>query len=65
MIKAKFAKGKSTVTVGGNLEWIIADLMASTPIIIDSVFKRLGLSKETEKDIVREIISNLEKQFLQ
>ena len=58
---------KSLFKPGGMLYKIlsvIADLLATPPVVISAVCKRLELPKDIKKDIVREVINDLEEKFL-
>ena len=64
MIKAMLDEGKCKVEIEGNILSVIADLLATPPVVISAVCKRLELPKDIKKDIVREVINDLEEKFL-
>lgn len=65
MIKAILNEEKSLVETNGNILSLTAELLAISPVVISSVFKRLKMPEDMEKDIVRMIIDDLEEKFLE
>lgn len=64
MIKAILEEGKSRIEIGGNVLSVMADLLATPPVVINTICKYLNLPEDVKKDIVREIIRDLEEKFL-
>lgn len=56
---------ESLVETNGNVLSLTAELLAISSVVISSVFKRLKMPKDMEKDIVRMIIDDLEEKFLE
>lgn len=64
MIKTTFDAEQFDISITGTDEIIIAELMASIPTVTFAVVEKLGLHETTIREIVNEIIKDLEEQFL-
>ena len=64
MIKVEVDTEKCTVGMEGTTKCILDDLFQGILLMIGAVFERLDFPKEVNKDIVRMIIEELEKEFL-
>lgn len=64
LIKVEVDTEKCTVGMEGTTKCILDDLFQGILLMIGAVFERLDFPKEVNKDIVRMIIEELEKEFL-
>ena len=64
MIKVKVNTEECTVETEGTTKCILNELFQGILLMIGAVFERLDFPKEVNKDIVRMIIEELEKNFL-
>jgi len=64
MINIKLNHGKSNTTIGGNVDWIKADVIVGIPTAIESILDEICPSEAEKRDIMKQFTEELKNKKL-